>query len=1053
MKKGSKKTLCPCGSKVILMFFLFLFMIFELEGQVSVSFMPSNSENVMSGNAILNQSTTIWALAKGGTQPYTFTFKVDGVVIPTNDFVNGSEYYADKNYAGCNYSFPILGKRNITVEVKDANGITTNDQGTIRVHLDPIQQIKVNIAIENGLLHLLKTAKISQNGYVYWDGGGNEYYDLAGSASSILAFEENGHLAKNNFQNDVYSDLLGKALNYLLTAFSGQQSIYDHSDGIQVRNTDLFDEGAGANKGSFLYSQTYANSIALMAVILSQPNGTEAQNTLISAGPFNGWTYYNFILDAFDLLYFNQGDFSLRGSWRYTVTDPCGDSYDGSTQQWPILALKAAKDKWGITAPQWVIDNAMYAYDQITDPSSGGCGYASSSGAESGKTGGMLAAYAWADKLYPNNSQANLSIQFLANNYYLSNDLYVLYAIKKGLELQKVQLLGSALYNWYDDIAQFLLAQQLNDGSWTLGIYGCSWKSISTAFSILVLVKAITTMPPVAIIDEISTQPANSPFQMDGSNSFHTDVSKSIIKWEWDFDDDGVIEATGQRPINPGYSTVGQKKVKLTVTDDSNPALTDSEIKIIEILNNDHPPVAKPIKDSDLPCYAGKVNEEIIIDGSESYDPDNTAITNFYWDLDGDGDCDDETEMITSVQFEMVYNGQIGLTVKSNGVSSLKKYVDVIVSDDDLFVGEVFNTPLLSGDTHINLEVYFHNDNGSSHNFENVLVRLYDENPLTIGNRFGENYLVNLNAGGSAYLNKQIELFDGQDVVYIWLDADQKISEWDEINNIIKFNVIKFGVSDTLRTCQSNIIQEFNLIVNDYSVDYTQTLEAITVQPDCGAVQIIDNESISFQPYPDFFGAFDFVYQTKVFDDQNVFVGFNETTSSIEISPNPEMPFNSKDTIVCPIDSLTLNIYSANNVYQWSTGDTTSEIVVGTTGVGSPVKKFWVNIQNQFGCSISDTITVIFDWSVCTGMSEIIAEYFDIYPNPTNGSLLFIHPKRYFSWLNISLYNQNGIIVRRSNNEITDELNTLAIAGLSEGMYFLNLETDQFSWFIKIIIN
>lgn len=1057
MKKDEQKDCKHCGylwSVGFLLFFLFFTM--QSYGQLAVSLMPSNSDNVMSGNAVLDESTTIWALAKGGTPPYTFTFKVDGVVIPTNDFVNGNEYYADDVYAGSNYVFSILGKRNISVEAKDANNMTATDHGTIRVHLDPIQQIKVNIAIEDGLLHLLKTAKLNTSGQVFWDGSGSWNYDFAGSASAILAFEENGHYTKNEFVQDAYADLLSKALRYLFSAFSGQQPIYDHSDGIAVRETDLFNQGAGQDKGSYLSTETYINSIALMAVILSQKNKIEAQNSMITDGLFNGWSYYDFILDAFDLLYFNQGDFSLRGSWRYTVNVPCGDSYDGSTQQWPILAMKAAKDRWEIDAPDWVIENAMYAYDQIRNPSTGGCGYSDNySWVESGKTGGMLAAYSWANKLYPNDAQATQSIGFLADYYFLTNDLYVLYAVKKGLELQKIELLGNIEYKWYDDMAQLLLSSQLTDGSWTLGVYSSSynWKSISTAFSILVLVKAITTMPPVAIINQISSQPVNFSFQLDGSNSFHTDISKSIIKWEWDFNNDGATDASGQRPENPGYLTTGQKKISLTVTDDSNPPLTDSEIVTVEIINNDHPPVAKPIKDSDLPCYAGKVNEEIAIDGSESYDPDNTLIENYFWDLDGDGDCDDNTQMVTSVSFSSVYNGQIGLTVKSNGLSSLKKYVDIIVADDDLRVGEVFNTPLFSGDTHINIEVNFHNDENSAHNFENVLVRLYDENPLTIGNRFGDNYFVDLQVNGTIVLNEVIELFEDQKVVYIWLDADQKISEWNELNNIKRFDVITFGVSDTLITCQGVTVNEFNVIDNDYSNGYFQTLNSIISQPTSGSIEILDLEKVKYIPDPDFFGSDSFVYETNVFDENNNFLGLNETKSYINLIDKPVEPFLTDTKMVCPLDSVTLGYIDTTYSYLWSTGDTTSTIVVGTSGVGSPVKTFWLNIENQYGCLTSDTITIIFDWSVCTGMDEIIAEYFDIYPNPVYGDNLCIDVKKYFSVIDIKLYDKTGKVIFETTRNGVSGSEKINVANLSKGMYFLNLKTEMFDWFVKVLIN
>jgi len=87
-------------------------------------------------------------------------------------------------------------------------------------------------------------------------------------------------------------------------------------------------------------------------------------------------------------------------------------------------------------------------------------------------------------------------------------------------------------------------------------------------------------MWPTAMIDADSTG-GRIPLAVnfDGSNSY--DGNGPIVSYEWDFDNDGTIDATG---VTAGhtYESVGNYTCKLTVTDDDN--LTDSETVEIDVV-------------------------------------------------------------------------------------------------------------------------------------------------------------------------------------------------------------------------------------------------------------------------------------------------------------------------------------------------------------------------------------------------------------------------------------------------------------------------------------
>ncbi|NTW31679.1 MAG: hypothetical protein HGB12_03485 [Bacteroidetes bacterium] len=465
--------------KTLFLFFLVCFSSLLFGQALRVNTMPSWTSNPSEGNAKVGTPIIVWGSAFGGTPPYTFTLTVDFVQVTNNDPypITNASCYAYNHYIGNSYTFTDCGIHIIRLKVRDAAGAVDSSLSKVYAWSAATipDTIKTNMMIDKGLLYLYKTALVDGANTVYWvhSTSNNEEYNVGSTGAATLAFEEKGnHLPVNNFRSDPYAELINKSVNWLVSKYSGQYSISNHSDGIAVRNSDVFNTGAGAGKGSYVSSSVvYSNSFGLLAVIMSQPNATAAQSNTISVGPFTGWTYYDFVQDCLDLLYWDQGDGSYRGGWHYTVLTQSTDP-EGSTQQWPCLVMNYAEGRLGIHAPQWVKDNVVRAYASLT-LSNGACTY-SGANQNIGKTGGKLAAYQWLGKYYGSDADANLAVSYVnsiygnwssgmdANGGWAGN-FYHTYALKKGLLFQNITTLNTpwGVRDWQHDMVAWLSGEQI----------------------------------------------------------------------------------------------------------------------------------------------------------------------------------------------------------------------------------------------------------------------------------------------------------------------------------------------------------------------------------------------------------------------------------------------------------------------------------------------------------------------------------------------------------------------------------------------------------------
>jgi len=782
--------------------------------------MPSYARQITYANAALNEPLMVWGRAWDGAPPFQYSLNFgDGTPAATGTV-------SDVTFIGVEHAYASGGSKTATLTLTDDWGRTVVRQAVIKVVPTPTHEQRVNMAIEKGLIWTYLNQKHRDANRVYWQNEGEHGFGATGS--SLLAFQENGHEMANDYEQDIYAETVQKGLNWVVDNDTvTRYDIYAHSDGIDVRNPD----SNGNGKGIYLFNNTYATACGTMALILSQPNAQAASNTFVTSGPLAGMSYYDVVQDIFDQFCFSQGDGGNRGGWVYAQGTTDDGRYDGSAQQWPCLSFLAGMERWGMTPPQWVIDNAVFGFDQLQN-ANGGVGYSSSSSwLNIAKTGGAMTGFKLGGRTVTNDSVAR-ALAYIGSNWSSNpdpgwaGDLYEMYGPKKGMMFQGVETVTTpnGVRNWYADMSAWLLGNkegstaagmpyvpatlaasfqtptkcfgQNADGSWESTTGYISGPEMGTATAVLILTKSVTKPLPVAVIAAVGEQPANStPFAIDGSGSYHQDTDNSIVEYLWDWDaSDGVDwnnpDATGARPTNPGYSTPGTNTVTLRVRDASDPANTSLATLQVIVTSGDVPPVAVAIPPG-MPAYAGRVGGVITLDGSASYDPNGDTITNYVWDLNGNGIYGDgpdvsSTNPTASITFTNEYVGAIGLEVTANGRSGRSiSQVEIFASSNDVRVVSILATNIVP-DVSAELKVVLLNSAASVSDFSNVVIRFYNGNPLLSGVQISSNYLVNLPRGVTVPLNITLGGLAGvaPTNLFVYVDASLAIAEWDETNNV-----------------------------------------------------------------------------------------------------------------------------------------------------------------------------------------------------------------------------------------------------------------------------
>jgi PKD repeat protein len=268
----------------------------------------------------------------------------------------------------------------------------------------------------------------------------------------------------------------------------------------------------------------------------------------------------------------------------------------------------------------------------------------------------------------------------------LLGNSYGMYGLMKAMRIPEPDILQITEYDytsgaqtansfdWYytpagqtqQGMASYTVSTQQGDGSWDDNV-GCNqvYNAFATGWRVLVLLKGVTIIPPEAVICDCDEQEynLNQDIHLDASCSFHPQVTRNIVYYEWDFDNDGEFDdATGAHvTISGGFAAEGYYPMSVRVTDDNPGYLGGPQTDVYTCEVFVHPPPHCPHAFAGGP-YIGWVNTPVTFDASSSWDPDN-EIALFEWDFDNDGEFDDATGINPEWTWTVPYTGVIGLRV------------------------------------------------------------------------------------------------------------------------------------------------------------------------------------------------------------------------------------------------------------------------------------------------------------------------------------------------------------------------------------------------------
>lgn len=194
-----------------------------------------------------------------------------------------------------------------------------------------------------------------------------------------------------------------------------------------------------------------------------------------------------------------------------------------------------------------------------------------------------------------------------------------------------------------------------------------------------------------------------------------------------------------------------------------------------------------------------------------------------------------------------------------------------------------------------------------------------------------------------------------------------------------------------------------------------------------------------------------YVFEVIIFD------GYNHASGQVTISvqPMPEIELGAVTQTYCLYDTVMLDAGNPGSAYLWSNGDTNQSIRVGTTGLGYDTQEFTVNVINQQGCEADASVTIIFDYDACVGISEAGNNVrMQIFPNPTNG-LINVIMEGVQGKVKIDVLNATGMFFgnytfKPDGSGIINK--TIDLNGKPPGIYLLKMEGSNFNQTVKVVL-
>ena len=773
---------------------------------------PHDQNGHLQPYAMIGVTGPVWGRATGGTLPYAWSWNFgDGTPPVTGTAISATA----ANYINAPHAYASMGTYHATLTMTDATNATSTAVVDIAVDQD-ILEFRTNAAIQAGLAYLYRS-QLADGRWAYaYTSGGNEW---AATGAALLAFHLNQHYRANDPCADIYAGTVKAGIDFLLS----QAVITNVTPGVypDLNSDSMTIRLSGGFSG-------YGQGMAMMGLSSGQ-----ALDYVAPSGAAVGRTVRKILEDAAEQCYMAQAKGAgYRGGWRYYIERTDGDA-DNSNTQWPVLGLLALQEVGIPIAPQCVSELAIWT--ATTQCASGGyfgyyaSGYGACGWPNIAKTSSGLLQLALEGKRVEDPSA--VAALGYANAHWLdagdavgyaeqfNGNLYAMYSMAKTMRTlvdsadAHLTLIGT--HDWETDYRNYLLYnptyKQAADGSWPSNFFTAA--DLSTAFGVLTLTPANVICRPVAqaVVTPNVVACNNVPVHFDGSSSLSQCQGAHIIDYRWIWDvskgvDWNHPDATGAivdnlagYTIPPGGGTV---TAALRVMDDYPPggdARTAVAYKAIALSDSNHPPVACLRPGCALgPPYAGRVGENIVLDGSHSYDPDacrGDSIAQYFWDDTGTGTWVLGGKMHT-VSSSTVRQWQVGLKVcDTHGVCGTSAtYVYVYAAEKNLRIGPgdvtldpVCYVPCGQATLTIKANVHFETQDSLAAEFKPATVDFYDGSPDSGGVYLGSQPLpsgVLMRQVYQVSLTWAVTAPNQQHTLYVKVDPTDQVPEWNELDNL-----------------------------------------------------------------------------------------------------------------------------------------------------------------------------------------------------------------------------------------------------------------------------
>lgn len=180
--------------------------------------------------------------------------------------------------------------------------------------------------------------------------------------------------------------------------------------------------------------------------------------------------------------------------------------------------------------------------------------------------------------------------------------------------------------------------------------------------------------------------------------------------------------------------------------------------------------------------------------------------------------------------------------------------------------------------------------------------------------------------------------------------------------------------------------------------------------------------------------------------------GFNPTgdcnTARLPVHAVVSMPSLDlgTDTLLYQNQSLLLQATNFSN-YSWSDNSTGSQLLVDSSNTVLGSNLFWLSVSNQYGCVVSDSISITF--SINTNANTLLFEEleYSIFPNPSLGQIQLKTPKN--KALELYLFTSDGTLIRELN---VNSNQSIDLSDLAKGVYFISLNQEGKQEIKKLVL-